>query len=1015
MDHTVGVKIKLDAGDLASSSGIAQQSLDGITGKIKELKKEGKQVEAAHLDLLAGRLSGQAAALAKDIKNLYSADIKVDSEYADLMKSLRETQEKKADELQAALRGGDLGKISGLIPQIEKIQSESHKTVRDIINTNGDFSRRPLPGANNPGSPRIPPLPQGEDWRELKGVSGAITQEHDAGNWEQVAKLGMAKDTLRGIMGQYDRDGKMEAKLKADPEFASQLKEIRDALKGTIAALDEAAASGDYEKVDQLTGQARQLQGVSHKTVQEAAALPDSKKARDAALASFLNVQTAQQIVGAATGGINTYVSHLDRSGIVNAMGGGDVMGARIEELHRSAAEKSALWGSVGRIGGGILGTLGGLALAPFTGGSSLMLAAGGAAIGSTLFGAAGDLVGTLGDEKKAREMTTDEAYAKLWERQAPAAMELTGVLGKYGAFPPEENSRILRRTWENAANTATEYGYSPEEGVEQVKLAAGQGLDERQALDAARDVFAFERGTGADRGALSEFRNRTERFGIADGLNTAWQGNQASGMAPGQFNEFLRSMQKTFEDGISKGFVRGADEIAGNLSFLSGLNGGSELWKGEQGANRLSQMNSGIEATTALSSVSDILSFRGAQNLLKQWDNAGMTLDSEGRPVSVADENWRKIGDLDPEKNGLELRRGYDYIDPMAILERGLTPELFHSQMQMIGSVEKDRKGRVEQMRNIYGLNYTGAAVLDQTYQDKMKEFGGDREKADNYFSGPEWAKKLESFKENTEFRSTELKQLSIAEDIKKYTFDISQWHLDKKMPEMEKALREAWEKAMEKGTTTDPMEGQHADPFPKDEPPDWKSIDTSDMSHAEAVKVWEREHKDALESGDPERINNATRKLREAMGPRVVPDPLEMREPTRLEADMAQANQGRRRDNTIRTLIKNDHLWNKNDSTFFTNKWDIFGGDDVDKNAYKDLQTFGKAPKGSAAYENYWKTIDIMGTFTDAERNYVNDNNSINAVVKEAMTESTGQRLVELLTELRDNTKELHLESIP
>ncbi|MDR1073933.1 MAG: hypothetical protein LBL45_09720, partial [Treponema sp.] len=721
--HDIGVRIKLDTGDLVSGAGTARRVIDDLTNKAKELRKEGKHAEAALLELEGSRLQGRAPGLERDIKTLYNDSrlqttlpngttvLKVDQEYANIIKNNSETMEKFGDKFHEAIRTGDVGKIRELIPQIERQQYESQRTIRDIINTGGDFSKRQA--VNN--VPLSGGMPKEGDWRELKGLSGAISQAHDSGDWERVSRLGNAKDALRGIMGEYDRDGKLEAKIKADPEFASQLKEIRDALKGTIAAIDEAAANGEYEKAEQLTGQAKQLQGISHKTVQEAAAPPDSKMARDAALSTFLNVQTAQQMVGAVTGGINTYVAHLDRSSIVNAMGGGDVMGAQIDELHRSAAEKSALWGSVGRIGGGILGALGGLALAPFTGGASLLgtgaIVAGGAAFGSTLFGAGGELVGTLGDEKKANEMATGEAYAKLWERQAPAAMELTALLGKYGGSDAA-NTKALRRTFEIAANTATEYGYSPEEGMEQVKQAAYQGLNEGQALEAARDVFAFERGTGADRGALSEFRSRTERFGVPGGLNTAYQGLQASGMAPAQFNEFLRAMQKSFEDGISKGFVRGADEIAGNLSFLSNLNGGSELWKGEQGANRLSQMNAGIEATTALSSVSDILSFRGAQNVLNRWDAQG-----------DAKERWKAIGDLDPTKDGLELRRGYDYIDAMAILERGLTPELFHSQMQMIEGVEGkgNRTGAVEQMKNIYGLNYTGSAALYQSYQDKL------------------------------------------------------------------------------------------------------------------------------------------------------------------------------------------------------------------------------------------------------------------------------------------------------
>jgi hypothetical protein len=820
--NRIGIKIDLDTGDLVSSAGRARQSIASLTDEMKKAQKEGRYVDASNIKYERDRLRGKTSAFERDTQALANDPrfqtqtttggtvLKIDPEYADAIKSQTEAIKRLTDEYQGAIRNGNVGKIRELTPQIEKQQGELHKTVKDIINTDGDFPKKIPPDNYAPDDrtkPRAPLLSDNGDWRELKGLSGAITQEHDAGDWGQVARLGNTKDTLQGIMGQYDRDSKLEANLKADPEFSSQLKEIRDALKGTIAAINDAAANGDYEKADQLTGQAKQLQGISHKTV-EAAMAPPQSQADKGALSSFLNVQTAQQIVGAVTNGINTYVAHLDRSGIVNAMGSGDPMGAQIEEMHRSAKEKGNLWESVGRIGGGILGGVAGT----FIGGPVVGTAAG-AAIGSTLLGAGGSLIGTLGDEKKANEMATSEAYAKLWERQAPDAMNLTATLGKYGGTR-EENTGSIRRTWENAANTATEYGFSPEEGVEQVKQAASQGLSERQALDAARDVFAFERGTGADRGVLSEFRNRTERFGIADGLNTAWQGNQASGMDQGQFNEFLRSMQKTFEDGISKGFIRGADEIAGNFAFLSDLNGGSELWKGDLGANRLSQMNAGLETTTGLSSASDILSFRGAQNLLKQWDAEGTP---EGAAESTADKNWKAIGDLDPKKEGNELRRGYDYIDAMAILERGLTPELFHSQMQMIEGVEGpgNRTGAVEQMKNIYGLNYTGSAALYQTYQDKVAEFGGDKEAADTYFKGDEWGKTLEDFKANPDYNSSsELSMFRDVEEIKKYTVQIGQWHLDKKLPEIAEALKTAWKDANEKGTTRDSKAGVH--PYP-------------------------------------------------------------------------------------------------------------------------------------------------------------------------------------------------------
>jgi hypothetical protein len=996
--NRIGVKIDLDTGDLVSGAGTARRVIDDLTNKAKELRKEGKHAEAALLELEGSRLQGRAPGLERDIKTLYNDSrlqttlpngttvLKVDQEYANIIKNNSETMEKLGDKFQEATRTGDVGKIRELIPQIERQQYESQKTIRDIINTGGDFSKRQA--ANN--APISGGLPQGYDWRELKGISGAISQAHDTDNWEQVARLGNTKDTLRGIMGEYDRDSKLEAKIKADPEFASQLKEIRDALKGTIAAIDEAAANGEYEKAEQLAGQAKQLQGISHKTVQDAVA--PAGRAGQAGQNALLHAISLQQITGAVNTGIQTYVAQLDRSGIVNARGSGDVIGAEIEELRREAARESGIGGGVGSIVGGVAGGL--LSLIPGLQALAPFLISG----GSTLGGFAGNLLG-IDETIKANEMATSEAYSKLWERQAPAAMELTAMFGKYDGTDAE-NSNSIRRTFENAANTATRYGFSPEEGMEQVKQAAYQGLYEPQALEAARDVFAFERGTGADRGALSEFRNRTGRFGISDGLNTAYQGLQASGMNPAQFNEFLRSMQKSFEDGISKGFVRGTDEIAGNLAFLSKLNGGSELWKGEQGANRLAQMNSGLEATTALSSVSDILSFRGAQNVLKQWDNAGMTLDSEGRLVSVADENWRKIGDLDPEKEGIELRRGYDYVDSMVMLERGLTPELFHSQMQMIEGAEGpgNRTGAVEQMKNIYGLNYTGSAALYQSYQDKIKTFGGDKKAADEYFSGGEWKEFIEGFKNNPDNNgSTELTMFRYVEDIRKYTLDISQWHMDQKMPEIADALKVAWLEAYEKGNTNDPNAGQHpGDPPKKEEPVVPTTPTTNPFPEEPTVEQARAGFEEALRNDVAGDEDDARRNYYDS-----------------VESDM----QRRDRQEDVNRMLKKDSikLWERNRATFFTDTPDGFGKDDPDEAAYKNLQSFGNAPEGSDSYNNYLKSIDVLKTFTDAEREYVNKNNSINTAVNDAMTDRTGQRLVELLTELRDNTREIHIEENP
>ncbi|MDR2193466.1 MAG: hypothetical protein LBP19_03230 [Treponema sp.] len=539
--------------------------------------------------------------------------------------------------------------------------------------------------------------------------------------------------------------------FKMDSEYGNLIKTQIDAIKKLTAEYEEAARIEDIQKMRELAPQIGREQADFHKAVEQSAQIPRGEKAAQALAQSF----SADRLVSAITGGVSMAVGYANKAGIVSKMGSGDPIGAEIEKTRKD-----------GELIGGILKT--GLTAIGALAANMIAPGIGSIAVGGLVGGGTADIIKSLGFYLGANIRETEEAGARQWERQAPAAMELTALLGKYGGSK-EENTQSIRRTFENAANTATEYGFSPEEGVEQVKQAAAQGLNETRALDSARDVFAFERGTGADRGVLSEFRNRTERFGIADGLNAAWQGSQAVfGMNPAQFNEYLRATQNTFEDGISKGFVRGAGEIAGTFSFLSDLGGGSELWKGEQGANRLSQMNAGLAATTGLSSVSDILSFRGAQNVLKQWDAKG---DAEA--------GWETIGDLDPKKEGLEIRRGYDYIDSMIMLERGLRPELFHAQMQMLENTEGpgNREGAVEQMKNIYGLNYTGSAALYQMYQDKRDDLARNGGDINEYFSNGKWAEELERFKANPDYiASTELDMFKDVADIRKYTQQIGQ-----------------------------------------------------------------------------------------------------------------------------------------------------------------------------------------------------------------------------------------------
>jgi hypothetical protein len=164
------------------------------------------------------------------------------------------------------------------------------------------------------------------------------------------------------------------------------------------------------------------------------------------------------------------------------------------------------------------------------------------------------------------------------------------------------------------------------------------------------------------------------------------WAGLGASGMKTGQYNEYLRAMQRVMEEGISKGFVRSSEQVAQNLTMLAKMTNYDPLWQGENGARRLSEMNAGLEGATALQSSSDILAFRAARTIAER--RAG------NKPVS--------------------------YVEAQKVLEEGLTPELFKEYMKLASSAEGGgREGIIERMMATFGLNYTNA---DRLYQSRDK-----------------------------------------------------------------------------------------------------------------------------------------------------------------------------------------------------------------------------------------------------------------------------------------------------
>jgi hypothetical protein len=503
--------------------------------------------------------------------------------------------------------------------------------------------------------------------RAVSSTSKAMKKAEKDGDWTEYMRLQMQRDSLAAGTSVFQKDTQKlfndprymtttssgATVFKMDQDTASKFENLNDTLKKLTADYEKQINSHDIAAADATFLQIKQTQGEMHKAMEQAAA-PSGMQA----MAGAMKAVGIERITSAINEGFSRWAGSLDRSGIVGQYGNGDIWGGRVAEERRQAD----LLGGVAQGGLGLAGTIAGF----FLPGGPLAWGVAGAAGGKAI-----DTALHIGPNKE----STEAAYAGLWQSRSGQAMELAALTGDPNA---------VLKTYRTAAGVSAKYGYSAEEGMEAMKQAARQGLDGKEAAEVAGRAFDYERRTGADRETLMGISAMSARYGAGDALKAGWAGLQASGMSAGQYNEYLRAMQRVMEEGISKGFVRSSEQVAQNLAMLSQMTGNDPLWQGENGARRLSEMNSGLEGSTALSSTSDIIAFRAAKNLAM--------------------------------KNNL----GGSYIEAMKILEGGLTPELFGEYMKIAGSAEGGaREGIVERMRQTFGLNYTNADTLYKSWDE--------------------------------------------------------------------------------------------------------------------------------------------------------------------------------------------------------------------------------------------------------------------------------------------------------
>ena len=421
-------------------------------------------------------------------------------------------------------------------------------------------------------------------------------------DYDNFFKLKYDRDRMQSNNAIYDRNLKNMANnpnmtaigkngqqvFKMDADYVNIIKDQTSVLKKLYEKYNEFIKAGDTNAANAMFPQIDEAEKKLNKTMEEANRGNKDNNGVAAAVKSLAVGQIAQAIAQ----GFSQYTQSKDRTGIISAYGSGDLMGGNLAEMRR----KSDFWGGIVKVGAPLAGTaIGAIAGNPILGG--MIGSAGGSVIADLIAG------GTINEANKV-------AFASLWSQQIPDMMSLAAITG---------DAKRPKKAFERAVSVSEDYGYSAEEGAGAIRAAAQQGLSIGAAIRVAGNVFDHERRTGADRDSLLSLATMSKRYGGEDNaLRNSWRGLQASGMQTGQLSEILRGMQRVMEDGISKGFYKSSDEVARNLTMLASMTNNNPLWVGEQGTQRLMQMNSGLEGGKGLNDSTEMMMFMATRESLR-------------------------------------------------------------------------------------------------------------------------------------------------------------------------------------------------------------------------------------------------------------------------------------------------------------------------------------------------------------------------------------------------------------
>jgi hypothetical protein len=374
----------------------------------------------------------------------------------------------------------------------------------------------------------------------------------------------------------------------------------------------------------------------------------------------------------------------------------------------------------------------------------------------SGLGGEIGKFIGGI----EAKKLETDLAYSAQY-KNAFASLDALNQLygGAINRKTGDENNAHALKMYGRATAATEGTGLTTKAFIDAMKQMGVYGVrNETQALNMAQTQALWSRFTGADLSAIQKYAGQAYRYnGETNATATVYGGLMAQGMGKGQTIEFLNAMGRIMEESISKGFVRSSEEIAGNMQMLYKLSGGSALWQGEQGAQRLSQMNNAVSNATNLQSVEDVVTFGVAREVWDKYDKSSWRLGEKRRGVTYSG----------------------TYADEMQLIERGVSADMLKGQFEAVNRLEGDNTaGIIERFKSMYGLNYTGATQVWAMMRNA-------RDASGNFnFNAAEYERQITQMRTDPKYQSdSEKLQTAINKmtdnlvNIGKFKFDEVEW----------------------------------------------------------------------------------------------------------------------------------------------------------------------------------------------------------------------------------------------